>query len=303
MKHAVWILLVIMLAATAQAAEIHLKESETGTKIKNQLISINTETGDIIKQINEDGTLELEITKGQTIELTVDNQETQGKDYYRKIKYSGEQEIILFPVGTIRGIIKDSLDNIVGFADLKFACKPLPKINHPSNADKFGTFTTVAPVGKCKVYASYGNAIGFKEIQIEQGELKDIEIQLDKTITTIPTKKYAGIGFILLIAIAALGIILYLKTKKTTKPKQEPKKTNRSEDITKTLSKKEKEIVQYLELNKGKALQAQIRHNTGIPRTTLARIIQSLEDKNILKVRKEGKAVKIKLTDWFLGKE
>jgi uncharacterized membrane protein len=70
-----------------------------------------------------------------------------------------------------------------------------------------------------------------------------------------------------------------------------------------TLNAKEKEIVSFLELNKGKALQSQIRHHTGIPRTSLARIIKGLEDKNILQVRKEGKAVKIKLTDWFLGKE
>ena len=303
MKQVIWLLLIILLAATAQAVELNFKESETGTKITDQLISINTETGDIIKQLNEDGTLELEITKGQTIELTVDNQETQGKDYYRKIKYAGEKEIILFPVGTIRGIIKDSLDNIVGFADLKFACKPLPKINHPGNTDKFGTFATIAPAGKCKVYASYDNAIGFKEIQIEQGELRDIEIQLDKTIVKFPARKYTGIGVLIAFIIAVLAAVIYFKTRKTTKPKETKKETKRSEDIAKTLGKKEKEVVQYLELNKGKALQAQIRHNTGIPRTTLARIIKGLEEKNILQVRKEGKAVKIKLTDWFLEKE
>ena len=59
----------------------------------------------------------------------------------------------------------------------------------------------------------------------------------------------------------------------------------------------------YLQLNKGEVNQAIIRHNTGIPRTSLSRIMSSLENKNIIKVRKEGKAVKVSLTDWFLEKD
>jgi hypothetical protein len=106
--------------------------------------------------------------------------------------YDNETEILLFPVASLRGIVKDSLDNIVSYADLKFACKPLPKINHPSSADRFGTFSTITPTGKCKVYASYEDALGFEEITLGQGELRDIEIKLDKTIISIPAEKYTG---------------------------------------------------------------------------------------------------------------
>ncbi|MBD3303610.1 hypothetical protein GF343_00540 [Candidatus Woesearchaeota archaeon] len=303
MKKAVLLLLVTLLIATSvQAVEVSLKDSETGTTIADKIISINIEGRESTKQISSLGKISLPITEGQTIELTVDNPETQGKDYYSKIIYDGESEILLFQISSIRGIVKDSLDNIVSYSDIKFACKPLPKINHPSNADRFGTFSTITPTGKCKIYASYEDALGFKEIVLEQGELRDIEIRLDKTIVSFPVKTYTGWIVAIVLAITIFAGAAYLMLRKKA-PKENKKETTKSKDILPTLSTKEKEIVNYIELNKGKALQAQIRHNTGIPRTTLARIIKGLEEKNILRVRKEGKAVKIKLTDWFLGKE
>lgn len=335
MKIALLFVMIILIAAAAQAAELTFRDSEAGTRIRG-IITINIDGKDITKTLDSNGTISLNITEGKQIELTADSTKTPGKDYYNAIEYAGEKEILLFPAASLRGIVKDSLDNIVGFAELKFACKPLPKINHPLQADKFGTFSTITPTGKCKVYASYENALGFEEITLEQGELRDIEIKLDKTIVTIKEKKnYAVYGLVALIAAAIIITIIYFairrkkarntakeakkETKQTrkketalekeegkeTKPenKQEQKVSKRSEDIIKTLNPKEKEVVNYLQLNKGEINQANIRHNTGIPRTSLSRIMISLENKNIIKVRKEGKAVKVSLTDWFLEKD
>lgn len=302
MKRAILLLMILLIAASAQAVELNFKDSETGTTIADKIISIDIHGKESTKQIDSQGKIDIQITEGQTVELTVDDPETQGKDYYGKIIYDGENEILLFPIASLRGIVKDSLDNIVSYADIKVACKPLPKIKHPSNADKFGTFSTITPTGKCKVYASYEDALGFEEIILEQGELRDVEIKLDKTIVSFPAKTYAGWIVAVVLAIIVFIVIAYFVTRRKTSKLKADKK-ERSEDILPTLGKKEKEIVTYLQFNKGRALQAQIRHNTGIPRTTLARIIKGLEDKNILQVRKEGKAVKIRLTDWFLGKE
>ncbi|MBW3004409.1 hypothetical protein KY310_01085 [Candidatus Woesearchaeota archaeon] len=299
----IWlILMLVLLSVTAQAAELSFKDSETGIPIAAKIISINLNDQEFVKQADSAGKINLNIEPGQNAEFTADNLNTAGKDYYGSIIYENEEEILLFPIASVRGIVKDRLDNVVSYADLKFACKPLPKINHPATTDRFGTFSTITPAGKCKIYASYEDALGFQEAILEQGELRDIEIQLDKTIVSFPTKTYAGVGVLIIAIIAVAAIIIYLVTRKKTKPKSEKKET-KSKDVLPTLNKKEKEIVNFLELNKGKALQAQIRHNTGIPRTSLARIIKGLEDKNILQVRKEGKAIKIKLTDWFLGKE
>lgn len=304
MKYALFILILVLAAATAQAAELSFENSETGTPIADKIISISINEQEFIKQTDSSGKININIMLGQKAEFTIDAVETPGKDYYGTVLYDNETEIMLFPIASLRGIVKDSLDNIVSYADLKFACKPLPKINHPSTADRFGTFSTITPTGKCKIYASYEDALGFEEITIEQGELRDVEIKLDKTIVTFPAEKYTGwiVGMIAGLAIFAFTIYLVLR-KKVPRQKAERKETTKTKDVMPTLNAKEKEIVQYLEINKGKALQSQIRHHTGIPRTSLARILKTLEDKNILQIRKEGKTVKIKLTDWFLGKE
>lgn len=322
------LILIILLAASANAADLTFKDSETGSLLHDCVISFDLEGREQTRTLDADGIIKLQVEEGQTIDITVDLPGTPGKDYYTRTQYSGENEIMLFPITSVRGIVKDSLDNIVGFADLKFACKPLPKIEHPLQADKFGTFSTITPIGKCKIYASYENALGFEEIILEHGELRDIEIKLDKTIVSFPTKKYTDYGILFLAAITIIAVITYFATRRklkkerkhlrkkeaqvkeekeeekfAVKKKEEIKPTKRSEDIIATLNQKEKEIVNCLQLNRGEINQARIRHQTGIPRTSLSRIMISLENKNIIKVRKEGKAVKISLTDWFLGKE
>ncbi len=306
MKKIYALVMLILFAATVQAGELSFRDSETGLEIKNAVLSINLNNNEMIKFLNDNGKIELNPSKGQILEITADLVETTGKDYYTKIEYDNEEEIILFPIASVRGIVKDSLDNIVGFAELKCACKPLPKINHPEKTDKFGTFSTIVAAGKCKIYASYKNALGFKEIFLQQGELKDIEIKLDKTIVSVPKKKYAQYGIVALIGAIIFAVIFAYtqkKTKSLLKKKNEKQNTpKRSQDILKTLNSKEKEIVNFLEMNQGKSTQAGIRHNTGIPRTSLSRLINGLENKNIIKVRKEGKAVKISLTDWFMEK-
>ncbi len=77
----------------------------------------------------------------------------------------------------------------------------------------------------------------------------------------------------------------------------------RARDIMATLNDREQKVVQYLLENNGMGSQANIRNHTGIPKTTLVRAFQSLEDKKVLSVEKIGKMKKVRLTEWFLGKE
>ena len=74
---------------------------------------------------------------------------------------------------------------------------------------------------------------------------------------------------------------------------------NKLNIIYPTLSKSEKAIVDYLKNNNNQAVQANLRHATGIARTTLTRTLQSLEQKKVVVLEKHGKAVKIKFSDWI----
>ncbi len=111
----------------------------------------------------------------------------------------------------------------------------------------------------------------------------------------------------------------YIETKNDLEIKKEIKKDNykkietlsspafiqskRLATIFVALSKTEKQVVIYLQEQSGKATQAAIRHGTYLPRTTLGRTLQSLEQKKIIIVEKEGKAVKVTFTPWILENE
>jgi len=206
----------------------------------------------------------------------------------------------------VKGIVLDSLDNLVGFADIKLDCLE-PQV---FKTDKFGTFSIKdVPAGSCRVYATFSDGIGFEDLTITNQSLY-VEVKLDKTIITLPEKKnYLPVVLIVaLIALAFLYFSLYKKEKKVErKEKSEEKqvkelKKGRAEDILKTLSAKEQKIVKLLMANKNTMIQASVRRELGIPRTSLTRLLQGLEAKNIVSTKKLGKTVRIKLTEWFLGK-
>ncbi len=85
-------------------------------------------------------------------------------------------------------------------------------------------------------------------------------------------------------------------------------------DIMTALSANERKVVNYLldEQEKHAATngrfegfylhQAKIVYGAGIPKTTLVRLLQSLEAKKIIEWEKSGKIKKVKLTEWFNSK-
>jgi uncharacterized membrane protein len=176
--------------------------------------------------------------------------------------------------------------------------------------------------GHCKIYANYKDAVGFVSLDLNKGDLKDVEIKLDKTILKDIPERSSFILYAVIIIVAFALVFFFMQFKFKTKPKKEKKEitreakaeakeaketkerkpNKRSEDIMHTLNKSEKEIVEFLMSNDNQSYQAKIRHGLGIPRTTLARLLESLQRKKIIDIQKDGKAVRIRLTDWFLEK-
>lgn len=219
----------------------------------------------------------------------------------------------------INGIVLDSLDNLVSEAEVKADCVE----SQTFKTDKFGSFTIKdSPKGSCRIYAAFKDGIGFKDIMVS-GQLDGLEIKLDKTIVRL--SRYNGclscflfVDKIPAAALAASCIILFLtgfllvlrfakKKKRKEKKVNEIKETksftpHRIADILQTLAPKEKRIVEFLLENNSQSSQAQIRHNTGIARTSLARCLKTLEAKKIVSVEKLGKMVRVRLTTWFLEK-
>lgn len=315
-KSLILILVFVLLSSSVLAQDnrtnvfLALKDANTNEDISNVAVYITVNGVDIDQYISD--IIRLKLDDGQyKAEIRIDDLSTPGNDYFKKTDLVVEnnlmREIFLYPIGTVKGIVKDKLDNIVGDAGLKFECTPNPEIRFPSKTDKFGGFfVNFVPVGKCKIFASYKDGIGFKEVNITKGVLEDIEINLDKSIV-VPRR---NIVFDVLVVVFVIIFVLviyfrreissYLFKKKEVK---EEKISKRARDIIETLNEKEKKVVNYLLEHEHKGAQSAIRHETGIPRTSLSRCIKSLQIKKVIEVEKIGKAVKIRLTDWFLGKD
>ncbi len=313
MKRYIFFLIILITLSALCAAEkvqLELKDITTGEIITNIIAITDASNFKDDQFILRDEALMLSMEPGvYDLTFKLDDPSTPAKDYYGKksISVQGQYlgDVYVRPVGSVRGIVKDSLDNRVPNARLKFECSNNVQSELPRTADETGFYSAdFIGAGSCIITASYEKAVGSTNVQVEKGQiLENIEIMLDNTIIDVPSYTILYMSIIVIIIIT---FVLLLKIRKTAPNPEQPKPEHtpkRAQDIMKTLHPKEQEITNFLLNNNNKSIQASIRHNTGIPRTSLARVLESLENKNIVKIRKEGKAIRVSLTNWFLGRE
>lgn len=242
------------------------------------------------------------------------------------------------PIGSIEIVVSDNAGKLVAGADVDVKCK---SFRETAKTDRFGNYKADGlPTGDCKVSAAYNDLVGSSSIIVVQGGVNTAPVTLSKSIkTSWAAYIYYIIGG-LLVLIVASGLYLLLRRRmkkqikeeiikgvkksitrkeqkaapksakgpehKEVREKSEEKKEGlnpRARDIMKTLNDKEQKIVNFLVQSNGKSTQAGIRNETGIPKTTLARLFMSLEAKKVIRVETIGKLKKVEITDWFLGKD
>ncbi len=79
--------------------------------------------------------------------------------------------------------------------------------------------------------------------------------------------------------------------------------TGEMQKVIDTLSEKEKAIIDVIIKNGGSSTQADIRYETGIPKSSLTGIINALKRKNIIKKVEKGRTNIIELSEWFLSEK
>ncbi len=239
----------------------------------------------------------------------LDSSSTPAIDYYGSKKIPSSEDALnfmVFPVGYLQGKVLDTEGNLIPKAKLSFACFSSITVEYPEKTDGTGFFSVkYAPIGTCSLIASSGEAVGTAEFEVKKGEVTNVEIVLENKVAGNPLGVYL-LGAIILIIILLLAIWWW---KKGTAPKMKEKATPETEVlpqqtnvILQTLNDKEKSVVQFLLENNNQASQAKIRYATHIPRTSLARVLDSLQRKKLVEIDKDGKMVDVKLTKLFLGK-
>jgi len=96
--------------------------------------------------------------------------------------------------------------------------------------------------------------------------------------------------------------------KRETEPVAAPKTkeitiTSEMQKVIDTLSENEKAITNLVLKKGGSVTQADIRYETGIPKSSLSGIINTLKRKNIIKKREYGRTNVIELSEWFLSEK
>ena len=134
------VMFVILLSSSVIAQDnktnvlLTLKDANTNEDISNVAVYINLDGVDIDQYVSDIIRLKLDDGQYKAV-IRVDDLSTPGNDYFKKTDLVVEnnlmKEIFLYPVGTVKGIVKDKLDNIVGDAELKFECVPNPEIDFP----------------------------------------------------------------------------------------------------------------------------------------------------------------------------
>ncbi|MFT4311565.1 MAG: helix-turn-helix transcriptional regulator [Candidatus Woesearchaeota archaeon] len=139
-------------------------------------------------------------------------------------------------------------------------------------------------VSACLVRATKGTQFFNQEINVLKGKIKEVYFDVEQeTETNITNFLSATIIFFIIVLI----IILYTK-----------KQENKKENPFKFLSKEKQDVIKFLK-DKEFVNQAKIIYECKIPKTTLARILNDLEQKNILEIEKIGKSKRIKLKEEY----
>ena len=301
--------------AEIQESKLSLKDymtKDTISDIHAEIVIHDTENSKRIKMLKyvpKDGILKLDLSDAALVTLKIDNLDTEGNDYFKQedIEPKEEKTIYLYPVGSLRGSVLSKDGGVVSGAKIKFDCNAKYGELGDIESDDFGSFSAGwLPVGSCRVYAAKGQLVGHTDVEIAAGELINADVILNKDKEL--AKKF-GFIMILLLSVAIIFLITFIfkiNIRKQVHEDFEEKSqslTSRQKDIIKTLSPRERAVVEYIISSGNESTQAKIRNATRIPRTTLARILQSLEAKKIVNTESFGKLKEVELTGFFQGTE
>lgn len=296
-----------------QPIRLLLVNSGNGSTISSVhvIIELNS-TYKTLSYVGPSGVLDLPVPKGAyTITLKVDDITTPGGDYYtiETANLVNTTEIRLFLVGSAGGSVRYK-ETLVRNAQVSFSCSGLYGDTGAVETDDYGTFLAQwLPLGQCTIRATDGKKAGFATVTITSGNLEEVTIVLERDVSSSP---YLYIA----LAICAIFALLFLLhrimlsrrkkpgvSKESAKEKPIPKESypKRLSDVSKTLSKKERDIIDIIYKEK-EVTQAKIVYSLLLPKTTVIRLLSSMEGKGIVTIQKYGKAKKIRLTDWILGK-
>ena len=229
----------------------------------------------LIETVEEIQTLDIQITK-----LGDNHPSYAGSVTFNP---SNNQNIVIFleKIGTLRVTMKDlRFDDVI-----RVTCNNSYADTGMFVVDDTKIFeTNRAPISECQIRATYSGGIQEKSVNIEEGKLTELYLDIENENQS--SYAYIFALLIVIIILTALGLRQYLSN------------VNNAEDPFRFLSSDKRKIIDFLKKHDA-VNQSKIIYECKIPKTTLARILNDLEAKNIIEIEKIGKAKRIKLKNRF----
>ncbi len=145
----VFCLLVLVSVANAQEnVFLSLRNINTNEIVDEVVIYLDLEEEKLIRYVEAGSSLEMSLDDGiYNLVLKIDDPSTPGNDYFKKQQITVSnglvRDVYLFPVSSVRGIVKDVFDNVVGNADLRFECTNEIGAVLPESTNTLGSFNVV----------------------------------------------------------------------------------------------------------------------------------------------------------------
>ncbi len=266
----------------------------------------NLESGEklsTLQYVPEDGMLRLPLLPVRhEIMLRVDDIATIGKDYYFKgdIDASVQSTVYLLPVGSVRGVVTDDDGRLIPGVSVRPDCSSSAGDIATMRTDDAGSFNFEwLPVGSCTIIAWDDDMRGSMDVSLEGGSLVPVTVVLDQRLRS--SGNIWPIVLFVIIIVILFGVFSrkFLKRNAPEPSAQKRVLTSRQEDVMRTLSPKERDVVELIHQHEGRISQATIKNDLAIPKTSLVRILMALELKKVVRIEKVGRQRKVYFTDWF----
>ncbi len=262
---------------------------------------------------NHQGYLSLDLlNQPASIGLESDYPNSPGLDWaavFQFVPSSPPSSVRLVPVGTLQVEVLDSDNRKVPGATLVFDClrngpaiETLNQVNafttHPKTGD---VLVRRMSVGPCRVHASKNDRTGDVQIDVTQGSFDTVRVRIDRQLETV--FPYLPFGLLILVTTTA-GIVFYYKRKKpyiSMAPKARSKSTPRhglSHPALLALNERERSVVELLLGSAKPVRQGMLYRKLLIPKTSLARTLDSLQKRGVIQFSERGNHRYIEPSDW-----
>ncbi len=276
-------LLVVALPALTAATFI---ESRSGQELTQGILRIEYD-GQAADQLLATAILPAETGEGLLLLARVNSSATY--DHYARLPPGPvPQAVILHPAGLLMGEARDATENLLVGKELIVACAA---VEERVTTDATGRFRRFLPAGDCTVSAAAEGHAGAESVTVLQGRVSSLTLIVDRPVTGDSGER--GLWGWLLLLLALLLLAFFWKRQAPAGKEVEAKgPAFVAEQHREALKEKEGVIVDQLLARGGSARVAALKSATRIPRTSLLRCLEGLEQRGLLLKKEEnGKPV------------